>query len=186
MEINISNLKINLTELRKKVNQYDDNYINIYHHLIQSSSYWNDKYSNRFFSCVEEKRHKIDKNIQELNKMINVYQYIIDQYQSLGSKVKIKVENRNDVISAIDHYIQQLNNIISYYQGLDVSFCPNEAYFLNQEKQKLIKMRDSSINMKQNIKNIFNLVEETERTVKSKNNKIHIEILKDINIGEYI
>lgn len=186
MEINISELKLQLNSFRRKINEYDKLYLNLYNEINYATSSWQDPKANSFFSCCEEKRKKIQKTISELNEFVNIYQYIVNKYESLGEKIKIILKNKDSILAEMDKYIDGLESVISSYQKLSLWFCPNEAYILNKQLSKIKENKMKIENVKKELKNVFDLVEDTEREVNIKISKINIEILKGINVNEYV
>lgn len=179
MEVNIQQIKKDLNDFKKLIDEYEDNFLNMYKELENATLYWKDNYSKIIFKDIREKKQKIKTNIEELNDLKGVYQYILESYSKLGEKIIANTNNKGKVISKFDDYINKIDNIIALYNHLDLKSFSNELQIILLQKEKLVKNKKIVIQLKQNMQQILSDIEEYEKEVSLKVFKINIEIIQD-------
>ncbi len=176
-------IKVTLKEInnfKELINKYELDFLNMYKELESSALYWKDNYSYIFFKDVREKKQKIRINIEELQKLNELYQYITESYSKLGEKIKANTDNKGKLMIQFDNYINKLNEIINLYDQLDINYSLIEAQKIISQKKKLIENKILAIQLKQKIKNLLLEIENYEREISIKISKINIEIIQDI------
>lgn len=186
MEVNVSDLRKQYDEFSKKLNEYDNIYLNIYNEINQATTYWKDTVASSFFTYCENRKNKIQLYINELDDISKIYQYIISKYSELGEKIKLNLNSRDTVINKINSVIYSFDDLITCYNGLDLSFCPYEASILNNQLSKLKTDKNEIVALRNEIDSIFDQIESIEREVAIRISKINVEIIQRINIEEYI
>ncbi len=186
MEINVGLLQKEYINLSKQLETFYDSYLNIYNDLKEANSAWQDYHARLFFNSVNNTKIKVNNTYDELSSLKDIYLYLINQYKSLGNKIKIDLKAKDEIIFNFNNFNDKLNELISLYNSLDLSFCPNEAVKLNKQKEELIKIKSYIIKSKEKVKDVFNKVETIENEVNLKLSKIDIESLKEITINEFI
>lgn len=186
MIINIQSLEKNSSKLIKSIDDFSNNISNIYNELNWVSGYWNDYHARLFFTSVESERIKINKTYDELVLLKEVYKYIISQYKSIGNKLKVNLETKDDILNKFNLFNDKVNEIISLYNDLDLSFCSDVASKINSQKSKLLKIKENIISAKTKIKSTLEKIEEIEKNINFKLSKIDIEVIKRVDINEFM
>lgn len=186
MKINIKNLKIELNNLNRIVEDYEEIYLNLYNVFSSSSFFWNDINSKKFYNDISIEKLKIKKTIDEFTNLIELYNYIIKQYEKIGKNIYYDLSNRYEVLKNIKEYIEKLKSIISKYNNLDIKYCPEVANYINKEKIQLKDSLKLINNIYINVNKFYKKIEEIEKEVGLRCSKFNIEFIKENNVNDYI
>ncbi|MBO5138555.1 MAG: hypothetical protein J6B89_02830 [Bacilli bacterium] len=187
MDINIDSLKIEVNKLNKLLQEYEQNYLNLYNELSSTSFFWKDKNAIDFSTNLNKEKFDVHLTLDELKKIRDVYNYVISKYQDLGSKIKFNLTVRDDVYSRFNSYLGRLDEIINCYKAMDLSFCTlNESSLVSSELKKLSDVKNRVLQLKDKIKSIFDNIELIENEVNLRLSKIKLGIIKEDEIIEYI
>lgn len=186
MEINVSSLQDEYDKFNEEVENFYNSFLNIYNDLNNANSYWQDYHSRLFFSSTEREKNKVNNTYNEINNLKQIYAYIIEEYKTIGQKIKVNTNNKDQVITKFNNYQEKINELISMYSSLNLSFCPNEALKLNRQKEKLVRCKSDIITAKNQVRNTLEKMESIEDTINLKLSKINIEELKETDIKEFM
>lgn len=185
MEIKVSRIKEELSELNTLIEDYELSYLNLYNIVNDMTNYWQDGYSERFFKDVEIKKINVSNTIEEIKNIKDVYKYLVSKYESIGNTIKFDLNYKNSVITYLDTCIEQCKNIISSYGSLDISFCGEAGSIRNEIS--LVKVNKERLeNYKEKLKKIINYIEESEKEIASKISSISIEIIEVQDIENFV
>lgn len=186
MEVIVDSLQSEVDKLCRLLEDYEANYLNLYHILASSSLFWQDPHAARFFNNVDFEKIKVKSSIEELTSIKNVYEYLLTKYKSLGNKFSFKLENYESVLSKIDQYINEMQVIITCYNNLNLDFCGNEVSDLYSQKNKLVNMVNKASQVKEKTKKVFVEIQSIENEVNLRLSKIKIELLKETDIDNFM
>lgn len=186
MQINITNMKLKLITLTNKLNDYQDDLLNLYNELNNASSYWQDPHAIKFFNNVKKEQLQANNLTNELTSLQEIYTYLVDKYETIGNKIQFELDQKNACFAKIDNFLTKITQIINAYNHLDTSFCPEEAKYIQNEQRKLLKVAENLKTIRKDLKIIFNEIEETEKNIQAKLSKINLEIVKETDIKEFI
>ena len=186
MEINIESLERDSNRLSKSIDDFSNNILNIYNELNWASGYWSDYHARMFFTNVENQKNKITKTYNELVSLNDVYESIISQYKSIGNRFKVNLENKDVLLNKFNTFSEKVNELISLYNDLDLSFCNDIANKINKEKRELLKIKENIIASKTKVKDTLLKIEEIEKDINLKLSKIDIEVIKQVDINEFM
>ena len=178
MEINVGNLKSEISKLDNLINDYENNFNNLYNQFNHGIDLWNDTASKQFFSNIEIEKNRVLNNINEIKSLKDVYKYIIQNYEELGNKISYNLNEKDNIYNKFNKYLLNLNEIIDLYNRLDLNNIKEKSMFI-KEKNKFISIRTNIENIFNEVKNIFYKIENIEFEVKEQLNHINIEILKE-------
>ena len=187
MEINVLALEKEYDLLTKSIESFYENILNIYNELNWASGYWNDFHARLFFTNVNSEKIKLNNTYNELKSLNDIYTFLIEQYKSIGNKIRVNLEEKNKVITKFNDFREKINELVSLYNDLDLSFCTvTIANKLAKQKQELIKIKEKIVTDKEKVKNIFEKIEQIEKDVNLRLSKINIEIIKEADINEFM
>lgn len=186
MQINILKIKSEIDKLNNLIEDYEVNYLNLYNEINKTSSLWQDNNAKKFFKNIDIEKRKAKQFIDEVNYIIDIYKFLVKKYEKIGKKISINIKAKDEVVAELNKYLDQLQNIINYYNNLDLSFCLQEQNILLAQKQKLKEEKQIINKIKEGIKAKYNYIEEIEKQVNSKILKLDIEILKVTEINNFI
>lgn len=184
VRIDISRLKTELIKLNQLLEEIEENSLHFYNTLSSVSFFWKDHYSTLFNETINHEKIDIQNTILEMKSLKQVYEYLIEQYQEIGKKIKVDFEMKMEVLLKIEKHIDLLTEIIHSYENLDLSFCYSERSYLLKEKQALKQTKEKVQNLKIAVKEMFKKMEEIEKHVSVKLNRFDIEILKETEISQ--
>ncbi|MBP3460853.1 MAG: hypothetical protein J6K21_00385 [Bacilli bacterium] len=183
MKINVQNLKNDLLKLNKLIEDYENNYLNIYKEMSQISFFWNDAISKKFFKELELEKIKIMDNINEIKELKSIYFLIVEKYEKLGNNIKVNLKNKDSVLSLINRYYNKVNEIFQYYSNLNLY---NIDYKIQNsiynEKLKVKEILKNIEHIKDEFKDKMNTIEQIEISIKNKINSINISYFKEIEV----
>lgn len=183
--VRIDDLVNELSSLGAIINNYEENYKAIFKELDNSKSFWNDGYAKSFYNdaIIENYQNKEhNSNIRALEK---VYQYIVDKYQELGSKIEIELSYRDTILENFNKRISEIRDIINQYKGIDTYYCPKERNVIDNQIKDLRATITAIRNTKEEYKDLFDKVESIEKNVKEKIARIEIYPIKELSEDKY-
>ncbi|HIR49084.1 MAG TPA: hypothetical protein IAB35_03810 [Candidatus Faecimonas gallistercoris] len=186
MKVITSTLKEEVLSLNQLIKEYEKVYLNLYNEFFATSFSWQDSYQKNFTSEIEKEKKQVEKMINELTSIKDIYNYIIEKYETIGQKIIINVNTSKTILKQIDGYIEKLDSIIQSYNNLDTSFCKSEKEIIEKERNTLEYTKKKMLKIKTNIKSKIDNIERIERELKNKLSKINIELVKDNNLENCI
>ncbi|MBR1376443.1 MAG: hypothetical protein IJ565_01380 [Bacilli bacterium] len=181
-EIKVDKLKDEVVKLNKLIDDYEDNYLNMYHEIMNSNSDWIDGNSITFFSEKDLEKQKRELGVDELKNVSNIYQYIASSYETLANNIKYDLDKKNTINSEINEYIKKINSIIRDYSNLSTKYVDSSIRIaINNEITKLRKTKSKAKILRNTLEEIFNNIEEIEKNVNSKISQIKIDIITQNN-----
>ena len=186
MEINVLDLEKNSEKLIKSIGNFSNNILNIYNELNWANGCWNDFHARLFFTNVESEKIKINNTYDELTLLSEIYKTIIAQYKNIGNKIQVNLESKDTIITKFNSFQDKINELISLYNDLDLSFCKDISIKISNQKKELLRIKESLRLSKEKIKETLVKIEEIEKDINLKLSKINIETIKQANINEYM
>ena len=184
MNVNISNLKSEIFEYKKLIEEYEENHLNLYNEISSASFFWNDEFSKKFFIEKNNEKLKDFNTLQELNTIKNIYDYLIQKYENIGNEIDFNLSEKDNIINIYNEMISKLKRIKTSYSTLNISFCPYEAKIINNQISKIKSSIKNIEESKNKISSIFNKIENIEKEVKFNISKLVIEIIKESYLEE--
>ena len=176
-KIEISKLKNSLKKISELAENYEENHLNYYKTLENLKPYWISKKGDIFFEKTyqEQKNQKnIIKNLEEIKK---IYDYIENKYKKIGDKVYFSFKNIDKLSNIIEVCINRLTKIINLYNNLNFENFTNEQINILIEEQKIITKNLESIQqIKEELINKLELLEEIENKIELKISNIIINV----------
>ncbi len=186
MEINVSNLEKDSEKLIKSIDNFSNNILNIYNELKWANGCWSDYHSRLFFTNVESEKTKVNNTYEELTQLSEIYKTIVAQYKNIGNKIQVNLENKDIIITKFNSFQDEINELISLYNDLDLSFCKDISIKISNQKEELLKIKENLTLSKEKIKETLVKIEEIEKDINLKLSKINIETIKQADINEYM
>ena len=90
MQVNVSNLKVNLDKLDKTINDYQLTYLNLYNEINNSKQYGNSYKFRLFYNACDKERIYTSDFYNEINELKKIYQFIYQSYNSIGKLIITK------------------------------------------------------------------------------------------------
>ena len=120
--------------------------------------------------------------------MYNIYQSIVERYKSIGNKIHVNLEEKDNVLAKFNNFYDKISEIISSYNNLNLGFCAGTsiANRLNRQKQDLLKIKASLNVYKEKVKSTFEKIEEIERDINYKITNTSIEEIEEADINEFM
>lgn len=186
MYVNVNDIKAEVDNFNALLDEYEENYLNLYNEISKASFYWQDVKSLAFFENIKHERMQVVNNYNQLTDYKNIYVYIYDKYQELGNKIKFDLEMKDNIMNSINNCNNKLKTIIRKYFNLDLSFCPFESEILKREIRKVESMQSNLLEIKSNIKDIYQRIENIEAEVARKFNLLNVDYIKENDISRFL
>jgi len=186
MKINIINLKSETKKLSKLINEYEEIFLNLYNEILSGSIYWDDNISKLFFENINIEKNQVENTINELNDLKEIYEELIRKYEEIGNKIEVLPKTKDEILSAVNNYLDKLHKLIELYYDLNLEFNNPETSILHKHLDKLIKIKSDVFVLKEKIKKHYETIEELERKINLKISKIKIELIKEKEKNKFI
>lgn len=188
MEINIANIEKECSTLKKNIDSFYDNVLTIYNELNWVKGYWDDYHARLFFTNVNSEKMKVVNTYNELKSVSNIYESMVERYKSIGNKIQVNLEEKDNVLAKFNNFYDKVNELISSYNNLNLGFCAGSsiANRLYRQKQDLLKVKASLNVYKERVKTTFETLEEIERDINYKISNTSIEEIEEANISEFM
>ena len=188
MEINVANIEKECSTLKKNIDSFYDNVLTIYNELNWVKGYWDDYHARLFFTNVNSEKMKVVNTYNELKSVSNIYESMVERYKSIGNKIQVNLEEKDNVLAKFNNFYDKVNELISLYNGLNLRFCAGTsvANRLYRQKQDLLKIKASLNVYKERVKTTFETLEEIERDINYKISNTSIEEIEEANISEFM
>ena len=188
MEINVGNIEKECSTLKKNIDSFYDNVLTIYNELNWVKGYWDDYHARIFFTNVNSEKMKVVNTYNELKSICNIYESIVERYKSIGNKIQVNLEEKDNVLSKFNNFYDKVNELISLYNDLNLGFCASSsiANRLYRQKQDLLKIKASLNVYKERVKTTFETLEEIERDINYKITNTSIEEIEEADINEFM
>ena len=181
MKIDLKKIQLEIDNLDKTINRYEENFLNLYNQLLLTSIYWRDKNSLKFNENISQEKKEANIKLLELKSVKNTFKYLISKYENIGQKIEFDLTNREKINKFFDDYILQLEKILKQYNEIDMIYFENLSEVLTNQMLLIKNLKDNMQPIKDNINKIFDRLEETEIQVAQRLNKIKVEYIKEIN-----
>ena len=188
MEINVGNIEKECSTLKKNIDSFYDNVLAVYNELNWVKGYWDDYHARLFFTNVNSEKMKVVNTYNELKSVSNIYESMVERYKSIGNKIQVNLEEKDNVLAKFNNFYDKVNELISLYNGLNLRFCAGTsvANRLYRQKQDLLKIKASLNVYKERVKTTFETLEEIERDINYKISNTSIEEIEEANISEFM
>ncbi len=184
MEIHIDKLKTTVLQLNHCIEEYEEIYMNFYHVISSSSFFWNDNRSKKFYEAMYTEKNQVKTVIDELYSLKNIYDYMIGEYEKIGTRLQIQLSEKQNVIHSFDQYIEKIHSCIQILHAISLDMYPEVAPLLTEEQSKFIKLEQQVQKLKDQLLELFNKTEELENHINKEINRLQIQKLSEIE-GEY-
>lgn len=181
MKIDLKKIQLEIDNLDKTINRYEENLLNLYNQLLLTSIYWKDKNSLKFNENISQEKKEANIKLLELKSVKNTFKYLISKYENIGQKIEFDLTNREKINKFFDDYILQLKKILNQYNEIDMIYFENLSEVLTNQMLLIKKIKGNMQVIKDNVNKIFDKLEDTEIQVAQRLNKIKVEYIKEIN-----
>lgn len=182
MEVLTGQLKNEIIKFNRLLEEYEENSLNLYNEISLSSFFWRDPHAQKFYDMVSDEKEKVRKNILSLRQLQDVYEYLIEQYESFGKKVQYDLSKKQNILSSYDKVIEKTHFILKQYSAIYLQFLNREAYIIEQEKNSIEKTYTQLVQSREIVKKSFVKIEEIEKETYHLLSKIKIEIIQETDI----
>ena len=181
IRINLKKIKQHIKRYNDLINEYEYNYLNYYNIISSISFLWNDENSKKFLLSVSNEKKYCKELLSELNLTNDVYKYIYTKYSKFGEEIYINIEKINTIINKFDKCIEQATQIFNIYKNLNYS--KKYSLFILEQTKRIENIIIELKNSKEQLKKHVNEIEQIERNIKNRLNKINISIIKETDIS---
>ncbi len=184
MEIHIDKLKTTVLQLNHCIEEYEEIYMNFYHVISSSSFFWNDNRSKKFYEAMYTEKNQVKTVIDELYNLKNIYDYMIAEYEKIGTRIQIQLSEKQNVIQLFEKYLEKIHRCIQILYSISLDAYPEVAPLLVEEKNNFIRLEQQVQTLKDKLSQLFDKIEELENHINKEINKLQIQKISEIE-GEY-
>lgn len=180
IEVNVIDLKKEIDEITKYINEYEEIQLNLFNQLKESTINWQDGYSKQFESKIYLDKQEALTFLQQLKSKKEIYTFIYNKYNELGKRISCNLNNKNTIINSLDNCISQANSIINQFNRIDNSFYYWEYQTISTCENKIIDIKNKLNNSLSRVRSLYQKVESIEKDINAK-----IKELEDIKINDF-
>ena len=181
VEINCVEIKNIINSLRTIIEEYEIVELNIFNQLKDSCVNWQDGNSIKFGDNIILDKEEIDIFVENLNNEIDLYNYMYNNYIRLGKKIKCNMNNKDTILYLIDNCCNKAVTIINEFNRINISFYYSEQYNIFEQKNKIIKVKNDLLNIRESIKDLYNKIEQIEKNINIKIKKLEEMDIKKLD-----
>ncbi len=168
VDIDVKQLGNLVIELNKIIDDYEEVYLNIFNQLKDSCINWHDKNSIAFENQLKDEKTFSVNYLNTIKNCKSIFQYIYDEYVSIGKRIYFNMGKKDTIISIIDECIRKLDDVINDFNGVVKSFSYNGLSAINAQKDKLASCKKELQTMKLEITDLYKKINLIEDKVASK------------------
>lgn len=181
VEVNVLELKKELMDLNKIIDEYEENNLNLFNEIKNISFYWNDKTAINFIEVMKIEEYESKSIIKDLLSKKNLLSYIYEEYIDIGKKIKYNVSDSKKTIKLIDEYIEILNDVALSFSSLNIVKENKNTYEVEEIKEKLNNIKNTLINTKDQIARLSKKIGKIEDIVVNKINNLEKIVISEFN-----
>lgn len=141
LKLDVSSMNSHAKELKKLIDKYEENSMNILLELQNAELDWHDDNSETFFEKTRKQKIQVIDFISMLSKIYDKYINIVEDVLKIDGKINLIYFNskkRSSVISKYNSSISNIKNFKNRLRGLSVSFCTSyEKNIISSEVSRL-------------------------------------------------
>lgn len=177
--VDVSNLKTLIKRLDTLLDEYQENYLNLYNDIKNSSSFWYDSHALRFFQLKELEKNDINISYEELCSTKDTYRLIQNGYERIGNYIEFNINNRNALLSKFNTYINKLNRILNSYNSLSYSFASSSVRSsIESQKRNVRGMIDEAQRVRDKVRDLLATIVDNENKIRKTLSNINIKVLQ--------
>ncbi len=175
MEIHIDKLKTTVLQLDHAIEEYEEIYMNFYHVVSSSSFFWNDERSKKFFEMMYIEKNQVKQSVDELKVLRDIYREIITNYEEIGNRIRVQLQEKNSVVKYFDQYLEQVQRCLNICQSVPLDVYPLEASLIVKEKSQLSILYREVEEVKEQFIILFDKIQEIENNINKKISKFQVQ-----------
>lgn len=186
MQVNVSNLKVNLDKFDKAISDYELTYLNIYNELNNSRQYANSNKFTKFYNACDKEKLSTSNFYEEILGLKRIYQFVYQSYQSIGKLIIFDLDNSDTLYREISDIKNKLNDIKRKLYNINTSRFPEVSSSVNNSLRYISNILNDINSIELTYKNTQNKIIETEKRVTSKINNLNIDVITETDIKDFI
>lgn len=185
MEIYVVQLKEKVNKWNSLLEKQEELHNNIYYVMASFSSLWQDPIATKFIDQMQQNKVEEKQFLDILKEEKNIYDHFIEQYEKIGKKIRIELEEKAAMLSKMNAYLEELRALKAQYKALDISFLDGERKILKKEEEQVNACITQVELAKNRIKEKIDTIEEIEKTMFHDLAGIHVPIIKENDLERY-
>jgi len=180
IEINLYDLQNDIISLQSLISEYESIILNLFNMLKDSCINWQDGNSLNFEDNIYLDKNEIGLYLDSIKDKKELLSYIYEKYITIGSKVKCNLDKKSLILNKINTCYNIANSIVNEFNKIDKGFYYQEQRNIENQKNKIIKVRNKLNDLKTSVTNLYKKLEGIEESVENK-----IKSLEEIKINDF-
>ena len=173
VDVNVPNLANAINSLKSIISEYEEIELNLFNQLNDSCvNNWQDKYSKEFEGKMQLDKQEAQLILESLNEKKEVYNFIHDRYGEIARKIKVNLSGRSRVISSLERCYNNARTAINLFNSVDTGY--RFGGEILAQKAKIEKVKNEISDLKIEVNNLYNKIEEIEQQIKAKINALEV------------
>ena len=178
MEKNIKSLKSETNNLKYLFEKYQVAHLNYYNTLLQLNNYWKDNDSEKYLTNSKYEKNKSIQTINYIKELIDIYDFIIIEYEQSIKNAKINYDKKDAVLEKIDIINKLLDEFKKNINNIElIGIDKKDIDFIDIEKTKIINTINLETNLTNKIKNDFDTIDNIDRKVNRKISSLNFTLI---------
>lgn len=178
IQIDTINLRNEINTLNSYIDECEEIQLNLFNQLKDSCINWQDGYSQKFDSKMYLEKQKSNEMIQNLKDKVAVYDFVCDEYSSIGKVISCNLDGKNKITEQIDKCRLLIGSVGRKYY--DIDFWGAAGYDFETEATRLLDLKEKLLSMKNSTHSTFYKIDKIEKQAKLK-----IDQLDKFNLDDF-
>lgn len=180
INVDVTELRENVNELKKIINEYEVIQLNIFNQLKESTVNWQDGNSIKFSDAILLEKKESDLFLESLQNLNKIYDYICRSYGEIGNKIEYYMNNKQKLFTMIDVCYSEVIGILNEFDRIDTTFYFSEQNIIFFQKQKINELKAQISSIKRSFNELFSKIENIDKNIKNQ-----IQTLDKLKINKF-
>ena len=172
VDVNLEQIGNYIGQLNKLIDEFEEAELNVFNQLKDSCVNWSDANSLVFSEQISDEKKSTNLFLIALQDNVKLFDYICDEYRSIGTKIRFNLAKKDSIISAIDDSIMKATSAISALNSINSSFNYSALGSIQSQRSAIESAKRTLQNMREKVTTLYNRIKNIEDNVASRIMKI--------------
>lgn len=181
VDVDIEQIGNYIGQLNKVIDEFEEAELNIFNQLKDSCINWSDANSLVFSEQISDEKKSTDLFLIALQDNVKLFDYVCDEYRSIGTKIRFNLDKKDAIISAIEDSITKANAAISAINSVNSGYGYAALGSIHAQKSAIESAKRTLQTLKIKVNTLYNKVKGIEDNIASRIAKIEEIKMADFN-----
>ena len=186
IKVNVRLLSESITRLDHEIDEYYDNYLNMYNEFNQSHSSARSDKLELLYDSVEEEKKNIQIFFSELEYLKKIYAYILNGYESIGKNIECDLKEQKTIFTKFEKIKQHIKKMEDLNNGIRVTNNPVVMDLIKTNKEILESINNGLLKIEEKTKEKLSKIEEIENNINKLISEFDVSIISEIDVNTFM